>query len=306
VATSRRHLSPRVSIGLPVFNGERFLEQTLRALLAQTYTIFELVIADNCSTDQTEAICREFAAQDKRVHYHRSSENRGAAWNFNRAFTLTTGEYFKWSAYDDLCQPTFLERCVDTLDARPDAVLAYPKTRLIDEAGAVSGDHEDGLALEQATAHERLKRLVPALGYANAVYGLIRSKALSRTRLLGAYPSADYILLVELALLGGFVEIPERLFLRRIHPQMSRQANPSAGAAALWFRPDARPHFRAEAWRLCSEHLLAVARAPLTPLERLRCALTFARVGGRRYAHHLVRELGGLALPQRPRRGVGS
>jgi glycosyltransferase involved in cell wall biosynthesis len=288
--------SPRVSLGLPVFNGERYLQQTLDALLAQTYADFELVIADNASTDSTEEICRAYAGRDARIRYHRSDENRGATWNFNRAFTLCSAGYFKWSAYDDLCEPLFLERCVPALDAAPRAVLVYPKTRLIDENGRVARDHEDGLALLERAPHDRLRRLVRALGYANATYGLIRSSALRRTRLLGSYPSADYVLLAELALLGEFVELPERLFLRRIHPQMSRQAHPSAADAATWFRPQAHSRVRAEAWRLCIEHMISISRAPLPASERLRCFLTFADAGGRRYWDHLARELWELTL----------
>jgi glycosyltransferase involved in cell wall biosynthesis len=291
-----------VSIGMPVFNGERYLEATLASLLGQTHAEFELVIADNASTDATREICLATAARDDRVRYVGSDENRGATWNFNRAFTLTTGEYFKWAAYDDLCGPAFLARCLDALAADSGAVLAYPKTRLIDEEGVTVADHEDGLALGQTTPHERLAALVPALGYANPVYGVIRASALRQTRLLGAYPTADYVLLAELALLGRFVEVPERLFLRRVHPAMSRQANPDARSAASWFRPEAGARHRSEAWRLVGEHLRSIGRAPLPPGERLRCWATFARVGGRRYSHHLVRELRELL----PARAVGS
>jgi glycosyltransferase involved in cell wall biosynthesis len=285
---------------MPVHNGARFLEATLEGLLAQTHADFELVIADNASTDATREICLRAVADDDRVRYVGSDVNRGATWNFNRAFTLTSGEYFKWAAYDDLCRPEFLTRCLEALEEDPGAVLAYPKTRLIDETGATVSDHEDGLALGQATPHARLAALVPALGYANPIYGVIRSSALRQTRLLGAYPTADYVLLAELALLGRFVEVPERLFLRRIHPAMSRQVNPDAASAATWFRPGAR--HRSESWRLVIEHVRSIGRAPLHPSERLRCWATFVRVGGRRYAHHLLRELEELL----PIRRVGS
>jgi glycosyltransferase involved in cell wall biosynthesis len=291
---ARPAMTPRVGIGLPVFNGERYLEQTLDALLAQTFAEFELVIADNGSTDRTEAICRAAAARDERVRYERSPVNRGATWNFNRSFMLPRGEYFKWSAYDDLCEPTFVERGVEALDATPAAVLAYPRTRLIDGDGTVVGDHDDNLALRQPTAHERLAAVVAALGYANPAHGVIRADALRKTRLFGAYASTDYVLLAELALLGQFVEIPERLFVRRIHPASSRAANPDAASAAAWFRPGARARFRAESWRLCLEHVVAIAHAPLPLAERGRCLAAFAQTGGRRYGHHLVSEFGGL------------
>jgi glycosyltransferase involved in cell wall biosynthesis len=302
LAAGRLVAVPRVSIGMPVFNGERFLERTLDSLLGQTYTGFELVISDNGSTDRTRELCLAAAERDPRVRYHRSDENRGATWNFNRVFTLARGEYFKWAAYDDLCGPAFLELGVAALDRSPGSVLAYPRSRMIDEEDVVLGDHEDGLALAQPTPHGRLAALVPALGYTNPVYGVIRSSALRQTRLLGAYPSADCVLLAELALLGGFVEIPDRLFLRRIHPQMSRRVNPRASDAAVWFRPGPPQRYRAEAWRVFLEHFRSIARAPLPVAERGRCGVTFAAVGGRRYWDHLLREaieLGRAALLRR-------
>ena len=282
----------RVTIGLPVFDAERYLERTLESLLAQTLSDFELVVTDNASTDGTDEICRRAAARDGRIRYHRSDVNRGAAWNYNHAFELSSSPYFKWAAADDLCAPTFLARCVDALDADSGASLAYPRTRLIDDNGDVVRDHDDGLALDSSVPHERLRRLVASLGYAHPAYGVIRADALRKTRLLGAYPSSDYVLLAELALTGRFVEVPERLFFRRLHPQMmSRDVHSDAEAATAAYDPQARTRFRAESWRLCAEHFVAIAGAPLPALERLRCGLVFAEVGGRRYADRLALEL---------------
>ena len=119
---------PKVSIGLPVFNGEKFLPKTLDSLLNQTYKDFELVISDNASTDNTEAICREYAAKDERIRYYRNTENIGMPENFERAFRLSTGEYFKWAMADDLCMPEFLTRCVDVLNNDPNVVIACTKS----------------------------------------------------------------------------------------------------------------------------------------------------------------------------------
>ena len=127
--------SPHVTIGMPVYNGERFLVETLESLLAQTYRDFEIVISDNGSTDGTRRICEAFARKDPRILYHREEENRGAAWNYNRVVALARGRYFKWAAHDDLCMPTYLERCVDALDSDPAVVLAYPDDQDIDEDG---------------------------------------------------------------------------------------------------------------------------------------------------------------------------
>ena len=119
---------PRVSIGLPVYNGERWLAEALDSLLAQTYSDFELIISDNGSTDDTQAICEEYAARDRRIRYIRQEINRGLAWNWNCVFEESAGDYFKWAACDDLYHPTFLERCVQILDQYPD--VAWCHTRL--------------------------------------------------------------------------------------------------------------------------------------------------------------------------------
>ena len=111
--------SPRVSIGLPVYNGERFLVQAIESVLAQTFEDFELIVCDNASTDASGAIAQTYVERDSRVRYFRNASNLGAARNFNRTFELSRGEYFKWLAADDLIAPTYLERCLAALGPRP-------------------------------------------------------------------------------------------------------------------------------------------------------------------------------------------
>ena len=130
---------PRVTIGLPVYNGENYLAEAIESLLSQTFTDFELVICDNGSTDRTEQVCRAFAARDARIRYYRESQNRGLAWNFSRTFELARGRYFKWQAHDDLCGPTLLERSVEALDRDPALVLACARRTIIDHDGAGAG-----------------------------------------------------------------------------------------------------------------------------------------------------------------------
>ena len=153
--TTAIHKSPRVSIGVAVYNGERFLSKTLDSLLAQTFTELEIIICDNCSSDATEQICRSYAASDSRIQYHRNSANIGAPRNFNLVTTLSRGEYFKWSGADDLCAPAMIERCVEVLDQRSDVVLCYPKTRLIDENDVPVQEYEDRLDLQVAAPNWR-------------------------------------------------------------------------------------------------------------------------------------------------------
>ena len=214
---------PRVSIGLPVFNGQRFLNEALDSLLTQTFQDFELVISDNASTDGTEEMCHAYASKDSRIRYYRNTSNVGAARNFNRVFQLSTAKYFKWANADDVCEPEHLARCAAILDRDPSVVLAYPKARFIDEDGRVLDVHDSGWNLQSDSAHERLRYALLARGWVNAIYGLMRAAALSRTRLIASYPGGDYRVLNELALLGKIVELPDYFFLRRLHPGASSQ-----------------------------------------------------------------------------------
>src|SRR6267142_5432239 len=101
---------PKVSVGLPVYNGEKYLPNTLKRLLEQDFEDFELIVSDNASTDGTPEICRMFAEQDPRVHYVRNEANIGLAANHNRTFELSRGELFKWAAHDDDFPPAMLAR----------------------------------------------------------------------------------------------------------------------------------------------------------------------------------------------------
>jgi len=293
---------PLVSIGLPVYNGERFLVEAIDSTLAQTFADFELIISDNASTDTTEEICRDRARLDARIQYRRNPSNQGAARNHNRVLDLARGEFFKWVSHDDVCAPTFLERCVETFRSAPPAVvLVYPRSRVIDEHGAVLWDHWDGLDLRESTPHERLKRLVrnpPNMG--TSLFGLIRTSALRRTR--GNLPilSPDYVILAELALLGEFREVQEFLFLKRYHPGVSRRAHPTLAAVAEWQKPGSGAHIILEYWTLFVHHLVAIKRAPLGVRERVRCYAAFIPSWMRVWRSRLQKEL--LGLPTELRR----
>ncbi len=126
--------APRVSIGLPVYNGEATLAMAIEALLSQTVSDLELIISDNASTDGTEAICRDFAARDTRVRYFRQQANLGSVANFGFVLELAAGEYFMWAAHDDLKSPDFVAACLRGFDS-PDLVLLYPLVRVISPDG---------------------------------------------------------------------------------------------------------------------------------------------------------------------------
>jgi len=216
-------MKPKISVGMPVYNGEPYLEQAIQATLNQTYDDFELIISDNHSSDRTEEICRDFAAKDSRLHYIRNSKNIGAANNYNQLFHKSTGEYFRWFNADDLCSNVLHERCLKALEENPHAIMSYGKTNIIDENGNIIKRYEDNLHLLQDCASERFLYYVKKPGLSNAIYGLMRRSVLNKTKLMGSgsYPAADISLIAELSLYGKIVEVPETLFLRRMHAEAS-------------------------------------------------------------------------------------
>jgi glycosyltransferase involved in cell wall biosynthesis len=287
-------MNPPVSIGMPVYNGERFLEAALASILGQTFTDFELIVSDNASTDGTQDICRQLAKTDKRIRYFRNTENLGAARNYNRVFELATGRYFKWAAHDDVCLPEFLSRCMDVLAGDPSVVLCYPIARLIDEHGNVLKAVKapsNGCAKEP---HVRFHEVLTA-PECNAVFGLIRSGAIGTNTPIGGYMGSDQVLLAELSLKGRFYVVPESLFCRRYHPEMSLRANRSYAAVAAWFDPARRGSIVLPSWRLCFEYARALAQVGLGPIDKLLCYWAivrwtkFMRMAMARQLYHAVR-----------------
>lgn len=217
---------PLVSIGIPVYNGERYLEQTIDSILAQTYSNFELIISDNGSIDRTQEICEKYVSKDKRIKYHRNEKNLGAAPNYNLVFELSSGKYFKWADYDDLLAPEFISKCVDVLNNYPDAAVCFPKAKLIDENGRIVDDYEPLPDTSSPQPHVRFRNLILAPDHhAIQASGLMRSDLVGRSVLHGSYSSSDEVFLASYALLGNFLEIPEQLIYVRIHPKQSTQGN---------------------------------------------------------------------------------
>ncbi len=277
---------PSVSIGLPIYNGAAYLSAALEALLSQNYPNFHIVISDNCSTDSTDSICQEFLARDERVRYHRNERNLGAAANFNRVVDLAEGKYFAWASHDDLWEPNYISRCVDTLESCPQAVLAFSKSAKIDGDGAHLAGLMHGLGLDADEPEQRLREfhdLFIAVDRANGwgkhdiqglwipVFGLMRLKHLRETGVIGAYISSDTILIEELLMHGAFAEVEELLFFKRDHEDRSMRASKAYAKRIRWFTGQEAGVFIFPRWRLLAERLRAVKRTPLTRSARGAC-----------------------------------
>lgn len=269
---------PRVSIGMPVFNGEEFIAEAIESLLNQSFTDFELLIADNASTDRTPEICQEFAARDSRIRWMPSPVNRGAAWNFNRLFFESTGEYFKWSAADDICAPTLLQKCVDVLDNDPDVVLCHCHTSKIDAKSEKIGqyDLDNSLDVANPAIHMCFRAQILPRHSCVHVFGLVRREILARTPLIGPYVSSDRVLLAELSLYGPHHVIPEYLFGRRHHEKTSIHLDERTERAE-WFDTKKKGKIALPAWRVVIELDMSVLRARLSPGDFLQCGVEILR-----------------------------
>jgi len=219
------HLA-NMSIGLPVYNGAKYLCLALDSLLAQDYENFELIICDNASEDATAEICARYARQDSRVRFHRNKSNIGAARNFNRVFQLSSGKYFMWAAHDDLWEPSYVTKCVKHLEQDDNLVLCSSDIRFIDEDGGEIAAGElvrilveyNRLDTYSMPLRKRVRRLTRVLNW-YALYGVIRADSLRRTHLWRSVFGGDVMLLMELLICGQTLILPELLFFYRLIPK---------------------------------------------------------------------------------------
>lgn len=280
--------TPRLSIGLPVYNGERYLSAALDSLLNQTFRDFELIISDNASTDSTQEICAHYAAQDSRIRYAREPSNTGAVRNHNRTIELSRGEYFKWAAHDDVYAPTFLERCIAHLDSNPATVLAFTGSQYIDQDGAFLEKYQHPLDVANQDRGERFLAYTFSSHVMVEDYGVIRRSVLNRTPLLGNYVWSDMVLFAALALHGPFYEVPETLFFRREHAQRAMQTNRNAKSLSTWSDPKKSAGSIAPTWKVLAESIAALRRAPITTREQI--VLTLGTIKRARWTGRLAGE----------------
>ena len=283
----------KIAIGLPVYNGARYLAAAIDSILAQSYGDFDLLISDNASTDGTEEICRNYAQRDPRIRYIRQSQNVGAAANHNLLVHMTDSPYFKWAAHDDLLAPGFLAACVEVLDHDFTVVLASPASDLIDEAGLplpYSAEHggmvdhagvcwpvmpekNDGLMASDPTV--RFEAVMHKMFMCVEIFGLMRRSALLRTSLQGPFSGADKVVLAQMSLLGRFWLGHETLFFRRCHAQQF-SASASGAYRAMWFS-GRRDSIFSQQIKLLVAYCRSLNIPELTVRQRYACFNAIAR-----------------------------
>jgi glycosyltransferase involved in cell wall biosynthesis len=283
---------PLVTVAIPVYNGSNYLRNGLDSILSQTYDNLEVIIVDNASTDNTEAISREYVAADSRVQYYRNEQNIGSISNFNRGVTLANGKYFRWAAHDDLCSEDSIEKCVAALEADPQIVLAYPEDRFIDEHGDfVDMESVQKLNATQASPSARFHHYITIdwlqrwnTRQVHPVFGLFRTDVLKRTPLFGRFMGTDRALIGEMTLYGKVVEVPGTYFMRRMHATMSERAYRSDYELSLSMTPERRGQLFLPRVLMLRGLWDVVNRVPLSTAERGKCYLElvrwFAQYGG--------------------------
>ncbi len=275
---------PKVSIGLAVYNGEKYIIEAIDSILAQTFTDFELIISDNASSDRTSEICREYAERDSRILYYRNATNIGGINNENLTFALSRGQYFRLAAHDDILAPELLEKCVEVLDRNPSVILCYTTTIQIDGQGNYLGT----IDRDMANSDDPCKRLRDLTRHHDCelAYGLIKADILHKTELQPDYPESDFGFLGELSLYGQFYRVRDPLFYRRYHLERSAltYSNISQKLALLkpefkeqnknnisWF--DLITFFLHYQFIQFSHFFRAIERAPLSAKQRFNCYL---------------------------------
>ena len=270
--------APAVSVGMPVFNGETYLEVAMSSVLAQSFDDLELIICDNASTDRTAEICQDYAARDRRIRYFRNPQNLGAAPNYNLAFSHARGRYFKWLAHDDRMTPSYLAKTVRVLDERTDAVLCNSVVQYIDQNGAPIGLYNTGLALaDSQSAAARFGWMVLRSHSCVDFFGLIRRETLKDSLLHGSFHGADRALLAQLAIRGRLIQLPAPLVEMREHPNRYTRSNVRSGDRAAWHDASKRGKISLPTWRLYTEYLKMVHNERMLANERAGCYSALAK-----------------------------
>lgn len=270
--------TPRVSIGLPVYNGDAFLEEAIESILQQTFDDLELIISDNASTDRTQEICEKAAQVDPRVRYFRQERNLGASPNYNFTFHQARGEYFKWAAHDDIIEPDHVARCVEAMDRYPEVQLAFPRTLKIDETGSIVGKYPDyaSMRLMSSRPSERFGDMVCKMHMCLPFFGVMRRGVLESTELHAAREDSDRHLLADLALRGPLYEVPEYLFKRRDHAG-TYSASVPLGERMAWWDTSLKDEITFPEWRSLGIYLGLIRNTPMPASERRACRLQLIR-----------------------------
>jgi glycosyltransferase involved in cell wall biosynthesis len=206
------------SIGIPVYNGEDFIRQAIESVLNQDFLNIELIISDNCSTDNTQSICEEYAIKYPQVRYIRQSVNQGMIANFNACLELAQGDFFCWLSHDDFLEPSYISKCIDMLDRHPQAIACCSEINFVNYDGSNrdgwSAAYKNFDALNKNIV-ERVRELTSKVGW-YALYSMFRIDIIRDAGTCKCRYADDVLLMLEWLLLGEIAKVPEHLYNYRV------------------------------------------------------------------------------------------
>ena len=208
----------RVSIGMPAYNRGPSITRAIESVLGQTLGDFELIISDNASTDETEDVCRRYAARDARIRYTRHPAPIGGFPNFQFVLDAARAPYFMWLAADDHALPRLLERAVAVLDTHPDVACCVPQVEFLGGDGR-RWPAEGTFALV-GTLNENLQRFLYDPRDNSRFYGLHRRDILSRVMPPVGHHAGDWTVSVGSLMAGKHWELDEVLLVREASDPM--------------------------------------------------------------------------------------
>jgi glycosyltransferase involved in cell wall biosynthesis len=234
-----------ISIGMPVYNGEKFIREALDSLLAQTESNFELIISDNASTDATEKICREYSARDKRISYIRHEKNGGPLWNFNFVLQQAQGEYFMWAAHDDLWDKSWVTKLLNNHSY--ETAISFGHVVSINEDGELIRSYP-----RMDFSGSRLMRLIhfylaeDTLGKPNIIYGIYKTDMLKKIG-FKEYGNSQYGQDMQFIFgclqYGGITTDPSILLYKRVVSAESRRMSFCAIISSIFILPRIGSYF---------------------------------------------------------------
>ena len=212
------HREPLVTIGMPVFNAERFIGRALDTLVSQKNGNFELIISDNASTDRTWEICLSYASSDDRIRYYRSKQNMGPVWNFNRVFELAGGEYFMWASDDDYWDSSYIRSCLDAFKKSKDIILVGTMCKVVNSETGNFYMIDEGFSTIGLSPRERFvkyKSVIHSGKHIGAIfYGLYKRDELKKVMPLKNVIATDHLVLAELCFQGEILTVQEPLMVK--------------------------------------------------------------------------------------------
>jgi len=271
--------SPTVTVGVPVLNGERYLERALAGLSDQTLADIEIIVSDNASVDSSRAIAESFAARDPRFVVLPPTARLGLPDNFNRTLAAARGEFFMWNSSDDVALPDHLAACVAALRDHPEAITAFSQVERIDSDDRTIGVRDDADLDFSVAGPNRV-----ALFFRRQVFQVIGYGGVHRTATLreaGGLPrrwGSDLILGVKLAVQGTWVEVPHRLYRERVHAEQSTNMQGGDPVQQVrMFEPERHPRVAFPMWALTRDINREILRSDLPARERARTLAMVAR-----------------------------